>query len=150
MDGIESTTPRSLTALQLRGCVRWHLCLHSVDECRQSISNFNDSEEFCSQILGSVSHSVPFDSLWPNWRWPARLLCPWNSQARILEWVGNHSLLQELSQTQGLNLGPLHCRWVPYHLSLGSPGGSDGTTLPQLTVVVVFLTRSGKFLLMRA
>ena len=32
-------------------------------------------------------HSVVADSLWPSGRQPARLLCPWDSPARILEWV---------------------------------------------------------------
>ena len=34
-----------------------------------------------------VSHVVMSDSLRPHGVWPARLLCPWDSQARILEWV---------------------------------------------------------------
>ena len=34
-----------------------------------------------------VSHSVMSDSLWPHGLKPTRLLCPWNSQAGILEWV---------------------------------------------------------------
>ena len=46
--------------------------------------------------------------------WP--LYSPWNSPG----WntgVGNHSLLQEIFPTQGSNLGPLHCRQIPYCLS---------------------------------
>ena len=36
--------------------------------------------------------------------------------------MGNHSLLQGVFLTQGSNLGHLHCRQVPYHLShQGSP-----------------------------
>ena len=31
--------------------------------------------------------------------------------------VGSHSLLQGIFQTQELNLGLLHCRWILYHLS---------------------------------
>ena len=31
--------------------------------------------------------SVVSDSLQPHGLWPARLLCPWDSPARILEWV---------------------------------------------------------------
>ena len=38
-------------------------------------------------------------------------------QARILEWLVSHSLLQGIFPTQGLNLGLLHCRWILYHLS---------------------------------
>ena len=33
------------------------------------------------------SCSVMSDSLWLNELQPARFLCPWNSQTRILEWV---------------------------------------------------------------
>ena len=41
-------------------------------------------------------------------------------QARIQ--VGSHSLLQGIFPIQGLNLGLLHCRQIPYHLShQGSP-----------------------------
>ena len=34
-----------------------------------------------------LSRSVVFDSLRPCRPWPARLPCPWVSQARILDWV---------------------------------------------------------------
>ena len=43
-------------------------------------------------------------------------------QARILEWVASHSLLQGIFLTQGLNPGLLPCRQSLYHLShQGSP-----------------------------
>ena len=46
-------------------------------------------------------------------------------QERILEWVGSHSLLQEIFSTQGLNPLLLHCRQILYCLShQGSPGYS--------------------------
>ena len=32
-------------------------------------------------------------------------------------WSGCHSLLWGICPTQGLNLGLLHCRQIPYHLS---------------------------------
>ena len=38
----------------------------------------------CCAVL---SNSVVSDSWWPHGLQPARLLCPWNSQARILEGV---------------------------------------------------------------
>ena len=42
------------------------------------------------------------------------------SRARILEQI---AILQEIFQTQGLNLGLLHCRQILYHLShQGSQG----------------------------
>ena len=43
-------------------------------------------------------------------------------QARILEWVGSLSLLQEIFPTQESNQGLPHCRWILYQLShKGSP-----------------------------
>ena len=43
-------------------------------------------------------------------------------QARIQEWVGSFSLLQEIFPTQGLNPSLPHCRWILYQLShKGSP-----------------------------
>ena len=35
----------------------------------------------------SCSCSVASDSLWPRRLWPTRLLCPWDFQVRMLEWV---------------------------------------------------------------
>ena len=47
-------------------------------------------------------------------------------QARILEWMDCHSLLQRIFPVQGLNPGLLHCRLIPYHLShQGSPTKAD-------------------------
>ena len=46
------------------------------------------------------------------------ILCdPRILQARILEWVASHSLLQEFFPTQGWNLGLPHCRRILYQLS---------------------------------
>ena len=43
-------------------------------------------------------------------------------QARILEWIAIHSLLQGIFLTERSNLGLLHCRQILYHLShQGSP-----------------------------
>ena len=42
-------------------------------------------------------------------------------QARTLEWVASHSLLQKIFPTQGLNPGLPHCRQILHHLSQGSP-----------------------------
>ena len=50
-----------------------------------------------------------------------QVLCPWSSPGKNTG-VGCHSFLQGIFPTQGLNLGPLHCRWILYLLShLGSP-----------------------------
>ena len=68
----------------------------------------------------SISHSVMFDSLQPHGLQPARLLCSWILQARILQWVANP--FSKGSSTQGSNPGLQHCRLILYHLGYqGSP-----------------------------
>ena len=68
-----------------------------------------------------VSCSVVSDSLQPHGLQPARLPCPWDSPGKNTA-VGCHSLLQGIFQTQGLNLGLLHCRQILNYLShQGSP-----------------------------
>ena len=70
-------------------------------------------------MLNYVSHSVMSNSLWPHRLWSTRN--PWNSPGKNTG-VGSYSLLQGIFQTQGSNLGLLHCRWILYHLSYqGSP-----------------------------
>ena len=64
----------------------------------------------------SVSHSVVSHSLRPSRLYPYRFLCPQNPPGKNTG-VGRHSLFQEIFPTQGLNLGLLHCRWIPYHLN---------------------------------
>ena len=44
-------------------------------------------------------------------------LSPWNFPGKNTG-VGSHSLLQRLFLTQGLNLGPLHCRQILYCLRI--------------------------------
>ena len=67
------------------------------------------------------SHSVVSDSLWPYGPWPTRLLCPWYFPGKNTG-VGCHFLLQEIFQSQGLNLGLPNCRQTLYRLShQGSP-----------------------------
>ena len=57
----------------------------------------------------------------------ARLLCPWDSPGKNTG-VGNHSLLQEIFPTQGLNPGLSRCRQILYHLShQGSPPHAGGS-----------------------
>ena len=66
-----------------------------------------------------LSCSVMSNSATP--RTVARLLCPWNSPGQNTG-VSSLSLLQGIFQTQGLNPGLLHCRWILYCLShQGSP-----------------------------
>ena len=50
------------------------------------------------------------------WTEPTRLLCPWNSPDQNIR-VGCHSHLEGIFQTQGSNLGLLHCRQILYHLN---------------------------------
>ena len=52
--------------------------------------------------------SVMSDSLWHHGPQSTRLLCPWDFEARILEWVC-HFLLWGIFPTQGLNL---HLLWL--------------------------------------
>ena len=62
------------------------------------------------------SCSVVSNSLWPHGLWPTRLHCPWSLPGKSTG-VGCHFLLQGIFQTQGSNLGILHCRQMVYHLS---------------------------------
>ena len=71
----------------------------------------------------SVSCSIRSNSLRPH-----GLYSPLSSsvhgifQARMLEWIAIHSLLQGIFLTQRLKPGLLHCRQILYHLShQGSP-----------------------------
>ena len=56
----------------------------------------------------SVSHSVISYSLWPNGLQLSGLFYLCNSPGKITR-LGNHSLLQGIFHTQGLNPGLLHC-----------------------------------------
>ena len=58
----------------------------------------------------SQTHSVMSDS-----SWPLVLYSPWNSQARILEWVV-FPFSRGIFPTQGLNPGLPHCRLTHYEL----------------------------------
>ena len=60
------------------------------------------------------------NSLQPHGLQLSRFLCPWDSPGKNTG-VGFHFLLQEISPTQGLNTGLLHCRQIPYHLSHKEP-----------------------------
>ena len=50
-------------------------------QCRQ------DNHVMRENLLLLLSHLVMSDSLWPHGLQPTRLLCPWDSPARILEWI---------------------------------------------------------------
>ena len=61
------------------------------------------------------------DSFQPHGLQPAKLLHPWDFPGKSTG-VGCQFLLQEIFQTQGLNLGLVHCRQMLYHLRpQGSP-----------------------------
>ena len=62
-----------------------------------------------------ISCSVVSDSLRPHGLQFARIFCPWNSPGKNTG-VGCHIILQGIFPTQGLNLGLLDCRQMPYHL----------------------------------
>ena len=70
----------------------------------------------CACIL---SHSVVSNSVRP-----ARLLCPWDSPGRILEWVAVSSSRGSSRPKDGTRVSCISCigRWVLYHRRpLGSP-----------------------------
>jgi len=63
--------------------------------------------------------------------------CPWNYPDKN-SGVGNHSLLQGIFQTQGLNLGLLHYRQILYHLShQGSPMTPLWHSIPSICFVYI-------------
>ena len=70
----------------------------------------------CLGLYESVSCSELSNSLQLHELWPTRLLCPWNSPGKNTG-MGSHFLLQGIFLTQGLILGLLHSRQIPYHLS---------------------------------
>ena len=52
-----------------------------------SVLNFPNPVKTLSCLMYMLSRSVVSDSLQPHRLWSARLLCPWDFQARMLEWV---------------------------------------------------------------
>uniref|UniRef100_A0A8B9XQD1 Guanine nucleotide-binding protein subunit gamma n=1 Tax=Bos mutus grunniens TaxID=30521 RepID=A0A8B9XQD1_BOSMU len=71
------------------------------------------------KVMKSVSCLVVSDSMRPRGLYSL----PGSSvhgifQARILEGVSSHSLLQGILPTQGLNTSLLHCKQILYHMSL--------------------------------
>ena len=63
-------------------------------------------------VLSLFSHVQLSDSLQPQGLYPPRLLCPWDSLARIPEWV-TISSARRFFLFQGTHLQCLlHCRWI--------------------------------------
>ena len=56
------------------------------------------------------------DSVMSDYLQPHGLYSPWNSPGQNTG-VGSLSFLQGIFQTQGLNPGLPHCRWIHYQLS---------------------------------
>ena len=87
------------------------ICHPISPDSSHSINLTGSWYQACSE---SESCSVVSNSLPPYGLQPARLLCPWDSPARILEWV---ALLQGTFLTQSSKAGLPHCRQILYHLS---------------------------------
>ena len=81
----------------------------------------------CDHGPQCVSCLVVSNSSRSHGLWPARLFCPWNSPGKNTG-VGYHFLLQGIFQTQGLNLGLLHCMQILDGLS---HQGSHGPQIMQ-------------------
>ena len=64
-----------------------------------------------------ASWSVMPESSWPHGLSPARLLCPWNFQARTLEWVANVYFRSSSRPRDGTHGSCLSCfrRQIMYH-----------------------------------
>ena len=76
----------------------------------------------CVCVHASCAHSVVSDSSRPHGLWPARLLWPWNFQARMLECVAS-SFSRESSQPRDRTLGLFHVlRWQAGSLPGEPPG----------------------------
>ena len=80
-----------------------------------------------------ISWSGVSDSLQTHGLQPASFFCPWNPPGKYIE-VGNHSLLQGIFPTQGLNLGLPHCRQILYCLS------HQGSSPKKVLIIQLFPT----------
>ena len=60
----------------------WQATIHGVAKSQPQLSNF----QLAMKML-CVRHSIMSDSLGPHGLWPTRLLCPWVSPGKILQWV---------------------------------------------------------------
>ena len=91
----------------------------------------------CVRVLIRFSH-VQLFSWWCYGLWPAKLLCPWNSQGKSTE-VNCHALFQEIFPTQRLS---------PHLLCLQHwQVGSLPLAQPEILFVVFFSNRTHQILL---
>ena len=94
----------------------WHAAVHGVAKSQTWLSDWTEQNNtYIAKLLCTlqdnvcVRQSVLSDSLWSHVLGSARLLCPWDSQARILEWVSipfsrtlldNRKLFNEIGQRE--------------------------------------------------
>ena len=96
-------------ALGCRGCQSLHFGLRSGEEPRRgSMPSRPPWEVLLAQLCLTLWDHVDYSS--PGFS------CLWGSPGKNTE-VSNHSLLQEIFWTQGLNPGLLHYRKILYRLS---------------------------------
>ena len=78
----------------------------------------------CSRVsIMPISLSPGRTSSRGSWVWGTEM-----NDAVVFNGVGCHALLQGIFQTQGLNPGLPHCRWILYHLGhQGNPNGNVHT-----------------------
>ena len=135
-------------------CLEYTLHVHTqyTEVCMHTKNcQFIDTSHSCilQVISESVHCSVVSDSLRPCGLSPTRLLCPWNSPGKNTR-VGSCSLLQGIFETQGLNPGLLHYRWILYCLShqgsilevLGC-NAHKGDQIPNITRMQTFNLEKG-------
>ena len=116
------TAPASISAGFLEPCVHAmeehlytsHARIFLETSCERR-TTWSPESCVCVCVCVCVCYSIVFDSLCTHGLYPTRLLCPWESAGKNTG-VGSHSLLQWIFQTQGLNLGLLHCRQILYRL----------------------------------
>ena len=100
------TTPLAFPCLQLADGMAASGTSQLPSSCEPIPPKKSLSSHLCVTYWFIVSGMS--DSLRPH---EPRLLCVWNSPGQSTG-VGCHFLLQGIFLTQGLNLGPLHCRQI--------------------------------------
>ena len=100
-------------------------------EDKRDLHSHSDYAKWQLHDLTAISE-LQFSHWWTEYMVKVKVSCvwlfatpglysPWNSPGQNTG-VGSLSLLQGIFPTQGLNLGLLHCRYIPYHLiHQGSP-----------------------------